>query len=218
MRKQLIAVCACLRVSAVKQHKPIGGLDMHRLKLGILLILSVAMILFSCASEEEKKAAHFEKGKAYFEKGDYKAAIIEFKNAIQIDPKYKEVYSHLGEAYLKVGDLRGAFRAYAILAELDPNNTEAQLKLSSFLMLGRQFTESREKIDAILSKEPNNTEALLMLAGLLGREDEAKAAAAEVLRIRPEFTIEMIYDHEFRDKADKERTIEVLQRAGLKLN
>ena len=108
---------------------------MHRLKIAFLLTLTVAMILFSCASDEEKKLAHFEKGKAYFEKGDYKAAIIEFKNATQIDPKYKEVYSHLGEAYIKTGDLRGAFRAYAILAELDPNNTEAQLKLSQFFML-----------------------------------------------------------------------------------
>ena len=144
---------------------------MHRMKTGFLSILTVAMILYGCASDEEKKLAHFEKGKAYFEKGDYKAAIIEFKNATQIDPKYKEVYSHLGQAYLKAGDLRGAFRAYAILAELDPDNTEAQLNLSRFLMLGRQFAESREKIDAILNKEPDNIEALLMLAGLLGREE-----------------------------------------------
>ena len=54
--------------------------------------------------------------------------------------------------------------------------------------------------------------------GLLGRENEARAAAAEVLRIRPDFTIAKLFDHEFRDKADKERTIEVLQKAGLKLN
>ena len=72
---------------------------MGRLKIGFLLILAVAVIIFGCASDEEKKVAHFEKGKAYFEKGDFKAAVIEFKNAIQIDPKYKEVYSHLGEAH-----------------------------------------------------------------------------------------------------------------------
>jgi hypothetical protein len=53
---------------------------------------------------------------------------------------------------------------------------------------------------------------------LLGREEEARAAAAEVLRIRPDFTIEKLYAHAYRDKADKERTIEVLQKAGLKLN
>ena len=54
--------------------------------------------------------------------------------------------------------------------------------------------------------------------GLLGREDDARSAAAEVLRIRPDFTIAKLFDHEFREKADKEQTIEVLQKAGLKLN
>jgi len=50
--------------------------------------------------------------------------------------------------------------------------------------------------------------------GLLGREEEARAAAAEVLRIRPNFSIAKI-KNPYRDKADKKRTLEVLRKAGL---
>ena len=51
--------------------------------------------------------------------------------------------------------------------------------------------------------------------GLLGREQEAAAAAAEVLRIDPNFSIAKVYIP-YRDSDDKVRTIEVLRKAGLK--
>jgi adenylate cyclase len=51
--------------------------------------------------------------------------------------------------------------------------------------------------------------------GLLGREEEARAAAAEVLRIDPNVSIAKVMTP-YKNKADKERTIEVLQKAGLK--
>jgi len=98
---------------------------MFRSKSVFLLILIISLTLFSCASDEEKKAAHYEKGLAYFEKGDYKAARLEFKNAIQLDPKYTLAYEKLGETELKLGDAQGAFRAYSIVAELEPENIDA---------------------------------------------------------------------------------------------
>ena len=73
---------------------------MLRSKAVFLVILMISLILFSCASDEEKKAAHFEKGLAYFEKGDYKAARLEFKNAIQIDAKYTQAYQKLASIWM----------------------------------------------------------------------------------------------------------------------
>ena len=52
------------------------------------LVLIVIVFVLSCTSDTDKKVSHFEKGVGYFDKGEYKAAEIEFKNAIQIDPKY----------------------------------------------------------------------------------------------------------------------------------
>ena len=64
---------------------------------------------------------------------------------------------------------------------------------------------------------PNNIFAHLNLAatyGLIGKEEEAKAAAAEVLRINPKWSFEH-YEKTLVGK-DKERIVKALQRAGLK--
>ncbi len=84
-----------------------------------------------------------------------------------------------------------------------------------------EYEKAIEILEEIIKRSPDAWLSHFELAacyGLLGCEEEARAAAAEVLRIRPNFTIAKLHDHEYRDKADKERTIEVLRKAGLKLN
>ncbi len=51
--------------------------------------------------------------------------------------------------------------------------------------------------------------------GMLGRHEEARIAAAEVLRIDPNFSLIKVMIP-FRDKADKTSTVEILRKAGLK--
>ena len=84
-----------------------------------------------------------------------------------------------------------------------------------------EYEKALEILDEVIKKSPDSWLSHFELAacyGLLGREEEARSAVAEVLRIRPNFTIAKLHDHEYRDKADKERTEEVLRKAGLKLN
>jgi Flp pilus assembly protein TadD len=50
----------------------------------------------------------YEKGKAFYDKADYVRAGLEFKNAIQIDPKFAEARYMLGMANLQQGNVRGA--------------------------------------------------------------------------------------------------------------
>ena len=62
---------------------------MHaRLILRFVGPLLVGFMVVGCLqSPEEKKAKHFERGVTYFENEQYKEAVIEFKNVVQIDPK-----------------------------------------------------------------------------------------------------------------------------------
>jgi len=51
----------------------------------------------------------------------------------------------------------------------------------------------------------------------LGREEEARAAAAEVLRLDPKFSVEyFVKTLPLKNKADTERLIDALRKAGLK--
>lgn len=52
------------------------------------IFLLIAFTLSGCTSDESIKAKHLEKAQSCFDNGEIENAIIELKNAIQIDPEY----------------------------------------------------------------------------------------------------------------------------------
>ena len=71
----------------------------------IVLFLSVLIALsFSgCSRNPEKaKRKYLESGMKYMDSKQYEAATIQFKKAIQVDPKFAEAHYELGPAYLKL--------------------------------------------------------------------------------------------------------------------
>ncbi len=81
-----------------------------------------------------------------------------------------------------------------------------------------EYEKAIEILQQVIKTSPDMWLSHFELAacyGLLGREEEARAAAAEVLRVDPNFSIAKVMIA-YRDKADKLRTIEVLRKVGLK--
>jgi adenylate cyclase len=83
-----------------------------------------------------------------------------------------------------------------------------------------QYEEAVENLKKALTRSPNNLGSHLNLAAAyseLGREEEARAEAAEVLRLSPNFSVE-VYGRitSQRDSAITERTLAALRKAGLK--
>ena len=67
------------------------------LALPCCLIFLVLLLLGGCSGDpEKKKAVHYEKAMAYVQEKNPSAAIIELRNAIQLDPKYAEARNQLG--------------------------------------------------------------------------------------------------------------------------
>ena len=87
---------------------------------------------------------------------------------------------------------------------------------TSYRMTGR-FEEAVAMFKKSIQLAPNNVLAYQGLActyGQMGREEEAKAAAAELLRINPKFTVE--YALKTSPFKDKDQVIQGLRKAGLK--
>lgn len=101
-------------------------------------LLAVSLLFSGCGSKEEKVAKFIARGDQLMEKGDPVKAVLEYKNALQIDPKNARGKFALGKAYLKQKEMRQAFASFRGALELDPGLDEARLEVASLLALSGQ--------------------------------------------------------------------------------
>jgi len=136
------------------------------LSLGVAFALLITLVA-ACSGPEEKKQKFFNKGKSLYEKGDFVKAGLEFRNAIQIDPKFADAHYMLGMVELKKKNPRKAFGALSKAVELKPNLQEAQVQLGNIYMMARQPEKALEKAETVLKLSNTNEDALLLKASAL---------------------------------------------------
>ena len=146
-------------------------------------VLLAALLLGCMQSPEEKVATHYERGLGYLENGQFREAVIEFKNVLQVDPSHGDAHYHLGLSYLKLGtltDLQAAFRALVKTVELEPDNNDAKLKLGELYLLSKEPEKGREQADIILASMPQDLEGLSLRGRSLLAEQEFQQGIADL--------------------------------------
>lgn len=153
------------------------------------VFLLLALMLTSCSADpEKKKADHYKKAMVYVEEKNPNAAIIELRNAIQLDPKFADARYQLGLLYLKSGEVKNAFGELQRASSLDPKNIDAKLKTAEFLSMAKDKDGSKKLVDEILASQPENTDALTLLSNLLlnqGDLDNALKSVDKALALQP---------------------------------
>jgi tetratricopeptide (TPR) repeat protein len=78
-------------------------------------------------------------GEALLKRGKYRAAVAQFRKAIELRPDSVPALLALGDAFLEGDQLRNAVKPLQQAAQLDPKNARAQLLLgTAFQGLGRE--------------------------------------------------------------------------------
>ncbi len=154
-------------------------------------IAAVILLVFltGCQNDEVTKDKHLQKAMIYIKDAKEKEAIIELRNAIQIDPKFAEARYQLGLLYLKDNKPRQAFAELQRAATLDPDNLDAKIKTAEFYLLGRQKEEARINLNDVLAKAPDNKDGLALLANLElmdGNRSAALEAINKAIEMSPE--------------------------------
>ena len=127
------------------------------------------------AKEEYKKS-----GDRYLDQKQYAEAIVQYRNALQQDPKFGEVRYKLAEAYAKRGDSQNAYREYIRAADLLPDNVEAQVTAAGLLLMTRQFEDAKTRVQKALAKEPKNVQAQIILGNALAGLNDFDAAVKQL--------------------------------------
>jgi putative PEP-CTERM system TPR-repeat lipoprotein len=147
-----------------------------------------ALIVGCSRDPQARKQAYFESGTTYLDKGDYRAAVIEFRNAVNIDPLFGPARAKLADSYARLGDGANALAEYVRAADLLKDDYDVQLRAAALLLAADRGDEALAKADLALKLRPSAVPAHIMRGNALARLnsfDEALKAIEEAVRLDP---------------------------------
>ena len=170
--------------------------------------------------DDSNAAAYSALGRIYAMKRQYDKAIAECERAVSLDPNSADNFMQLGLVLTWAGRaeegtkyLQHAIRLYPLPPAAYFNNLAVAYRDSG------QYEKAIEAAKKALQREPNAQFPHIHMAISyirLGREEEARAAAAEILRINPEFSLERYAKILPFPQPVADRVVEDLRKAGLK--
>lgn len=162
-----------------------------RLWCGLLgyAVAAIVVLTIGCSRDPEvRKRNYFESGNRYLDQSKPQEAAIEYRNALQIDPRFAEARVKLAEIYEKLGDGPNALNEYVRAADLLPNDVKVQLLAGQYLLAARRLDDALARADAALAQEATNVEAHVLRGNALGGLNELEKALAEIeeaVRLEP---------------------------------
>jgi adenylate cyclase len=173
------------------------------------------------ALDDSYANAHGVLGNLYIFTRQYDKGIAECERGVALDPNSADALGWLGQ------NLYWADRPEEVIPVLEKairlNPIPQSWYLYTLAMAFRDTGRYEEAISAckkVFHQEPKNVIARLVLAAtysLSGREEEARAEAAEILRIDPKFSLEgLAKTRPHKNQANTKSYIDALRKAGLK--
>jgi adenylate cyclase len=160
-------------------------------------------------------------GHVYLWKKQHDQAIAVFERAIDLNPNYPMVCAGLGDILSWAGRPQEAIEYVKMAMRLDPAHPFWYFWfLGHAYFLAGQHEEAIETLKRALNRNPDFWIAHVYLAASyseLGREEEARAEAAEFKRLSPDLSSEAWRERfPYKDPAVLERLFEGLRKAGVK--
>ncbi len=103
-------------MSGIYQSQVINTLFKPSHKIKVILILFISIILSACS--EKSSDEYIEEARILIESGDQSAAMIELKNAVQLEPRYSLARFELGKLHLSLNDYDSAEKELSRALEL----------------------------------------------------------------------------------------------------
>ncbi len=173
------------------------------------------------ALDDSLPPAHELLGVVYlFRDKQHEQAIAEEKRAIAYSPGFFSAYNWLGLALTLAGRPEETITLSEQALRLSPRSVFYLPVLGNAYRVARRYDEAittYQKILALIPHHPNAHAGLAAVYSELGREGEARAEMAEVLKQAPTLSLQEVQLRlPYKDSAELERHLAALRKAGLK--
>jgi tetratricopeptide (TPR) repeat protein len=117
--------------------------------LSLALVLGLAA---GCGGAKARVAGHLERGQEYLANGNYEKARVEFRNALQIDPRNAEARFLSGQVAERLNNPREAVAFYQAAVEADPGLTKARANLGRLYLFAGVPDRALKLVEPALAK------------------------------------------------------------------
>jgi tetratricopeptide (TPR) repeat protein len=152
----------------------------------VLALLAFTAVAGACsrptADEHVARAGEYRTAAALPE------AVVEYRTALQLEPKRGDIRVKLAEVYLEQRNAAEALREYVRAADLLTSDVATQLKAGGLLLLAGAYDDAKGRAEKALALDPSNTSAMLLMANAMAglRDlDGALTQFQEALALNP---------------------------------
>ncbi|GAC1456658.1 MAG: PEP-CTERM system TPR-repeat protein PrsT [Steroidobacteraceae bacterium] len=137
------------------------------------------LALAGCGGAKSRYASHMQRGEQYLAAGVLDKAGVEFRNALQIEPRDARARYLSGRVAEKRGNIREALGSYQGALDVDPDYAAAQAALGRVLVFGGAAERALKVIAPGLGKHPDDPQLLTVRAAARVQLQDVPGALAD---------------------------------------
>jgi tetratricopeptide (TPR) repeat protein len=152
----------------------------------VLRPLLCAVLGFSlatgCSGGHARFLSHLQRGQEYLSTDNLDKASVEFRNALQIEPKNADALYYSGQVAEAKGDIRLAVGLYLGALEANPLLDSARARLGRMYIFGGAAQRAQETIGPGLERHPDDADLLAVRAAVREQQKDDVGALADAKR------------------------------------
>lgn len=147
-----------------------------RFQIKLFIIFQICVISGDDINNQELALNHFMQGEFLMNQGNYALAILEFQDAIELDPNAATIHISIADGYRRLGKVKRAENHLEIALDLDPEEQEALEMQGQLFLAQKRYVDAKLVYEHLSEIDSNNIDFIFTLADLARMEKEWNTA------------------------------------------
>ena len=134
----------------------------------VILLIASSISIANDEETNQKEIAihHFMQGEFLLNQGNYALAVLEFQDALSIDPNASTIHISIADAYRRLGRSKHAEDHLRIAIDLDPEDLSSREMLGQLYLINRRYGEAEKEFLFLSKLDPFNDNYMTILGDL----------------------------------------------------